>query len=824
MTRIFPAILAIVCCLNSSARAERIVLATASKAAATIVVPENPDAHARAAATDLQHYVERICGVKLPLRQDGKTVDGTGLYIGGCEPTTEADLPAADLNPETYAIRVREGNVFFTGRWPTPTQFAVVSFIEDNLGVRWFAPGELWEYVPQGKPGEWAVEVADVVKVPGTSPRIWSGHAWTGDWKTWNSRNKTVLSEVVPRRQFQNFLNRVFPPKKYGKEHPEYYPLINGKRWIPGDGDRYWRPCESNPEVLRLTVEYARRWLDERPTVDSFSLGMDDISHMCSCAECRAMDPRPDSYEKREFSDRHYKFVNAVARELKKTHPDRYVGTLIYHIARELPETVPKLEDNVFGFITERSALWWQEERRESDHELTRQWAKRCKHLSRYDYYGMGCLTPRFYPHAMAEQIKFDKSLGLEGMYTEVYTFPPHTAPMIWAFAKLQWDHTLDIDSLLDEFYAKMYGSAAPAMKEYFDLLERSWNTPRPGRTGWVHRSLVMQALAMSPDDVDEGLKLLEKALAESHDADVKHRIEIHQSALEYSSYAIYPYGISQELIAMTVTDEQSADRAVALIDRIDRLATERTEVWSAAARRDDLLGETLRGLGEKMGYLPVGQIARVEDGAMLGTMKVLAWCSQSAPEKLEAVAERLARSGDGSGTSVVQAFLWLQKTKPESVLLNGDFEADPATQDWSTWTRAPGTVFDVAQGKGRNGSTAVTIAGADGACYMNSAPVSPGEKYLCMAWAKADPAAIACGGTLTVRLRDKKGSWHKRRDLEPSVAMAGGLDDWQPLAVLVTIPEDCGGLVVMLGAGGQTEGVRAIFDDVTLYKLPQQK
>jgi len=218
---------------------------------------------------------------------------------------------------------VRGQTVLFEGRWPTPTCFAVYSFIEDDLGVRWFAPGDLWEYVPRGKRGELVVSVEERVKVPDTSPRIWSGHAWFPDWQAWDMRNKTVLSEVVPRREFQNNLYRVFPPSKYAKTHPEYYPLINGKRWIPSKGENHWRPCESNPDVLRLTVEYARKWFDTHPNIDSFSLGMDDISHLCGCANCRAMDPHPDSYEKHEFSDRHYKFVNAVAREIAKTHPDR---------------------------------------------------------------------------------------------------------------------------------------------------------------------------------------------------------------------------------------------------------------------------------------------------------------------------------------------------------------------------------------------------------------------------------------------------------------------------------------------------------------------
>lgn len=806
--------------LASEVCADEIVLATGGKPAATIVTPANPEARIAAAASELQHYVERICGVRLPIRSDGQAVTRTGLYIGRCQPTTEADLPPAGQNPETYTIRVRDGSVFFTGRWPTPTWFAVVSFIENELGVRWFAPGELWEYVPQGTAGELAVDVRARVKSPDTSPRVWSGHAWFDTWQQWNDRNKAVLSEVVPRRQFQNFLHQVFPPEKYSQTHPEYYPLIGGKRWIPAAGDRYWRPCESNPDVLRLTVEYASRWFDEHPTIDSFSLGMDDISHMCSCENCRALDPHPDSYEKRQFSDRHYKFVNAVARELKRTHPDRYVGTLIYNIARELPETVPQLEDNVFGFLTETSALWWQPGRKAADHELTRQWAQRCRHLSRYDYYGMGCLTPRFYPHTMAEQIRFDKSLGLEGMYTEVYTFLPHTAPMIWALAKLQWDHELDVDRLLEEFYAKMYGQSAPRMKQYFALLERSWNTPRPGRTGWTHRNLVMQALAMSPEDVQEGLRILDEALVSTNQPDVKRRIDVHLGALKYASYVIYPYGLSQDLLRSAVKDEASAETALERIERIDRLATERAEFWPAAGRRDDLLGETLRGLGDRMGYLATGQMAAVENGATLGTMRLLAWCTQSAPDKLQAFCGRLEKS-DGAGSSVVRAFLWLNESKPKSILSNGDFEAAPAALGWSTWTRISGAKFETVKGSGREGSAAAAISGAEAACWMQTVKAAPGKTYLCVAWAKPDPQGAECGGKLTVRLRDRKGSWLDRRDLEPSVNMVGGLEGWQPLAVLATVPEDGGGLVVMLGADGQAASARVIFDDVALYELP---
>jgi len=196
------------------ARSARVTIAADGKAGATIVLQADAPDRLRQAAVDLRKYVEKRCGVTLPLKSDGSRVDGAGLYIGQCEPSLPTDPPGADLNPETYAIRVRDGSVFFSGRYPTPAAFAVYSFIETALGVRWFAPGTDWEYVPPSSPGSLAVTVEERVKTPDTSPRIWSGHAWRPSWRRWNLRNKTVSGEVTPRRQFQNFLYRVFPPDK----------------------------------------------------------------------------------------------------------------------------------------------------------------------------------------------------------------------------------------------------------------------------------------------------------------------------------------------------------------------------------------------------------------------------------------------------------------------------------------------------------------------------------------------------------------------------------------------------------------------------------
>lgn len=588
------------------ALADPITLVDAEKPAATIVVQKDAGDLTRSAAADLRRYVQAISGVELPLNETGERVAGAALYVGSCAACNPSDMPDTNANPETYAIRVRDGSLFLLGRHDPATAFAVESFIEEDLGVRWFAPGELWEYVPKSTQGSLRIDVKSRVVTPDWSPRLWSGHEWTPDWKTWLLRNKAVCVPPVPFRNMQNYIHKVFAPEKYAETHPEYYPLIDGKRWIPSKDDRAWRPCESNPDVVRLTVEAAREYLDAHPEHNSFSLAMDDINHLCGCDKCRAMDASPDDYARKRFSDRHYKFVNAVARELAKTHPDKFIGTLCYNIARELPATVDKLEPNVFISMTQCCAEWWRPGRKEKDMELTRRWRERCAHMSRYDYMGLGFLTPRVFPHAMAEGMKFDHALGFEGVYNECYVVLPNVAPMMWMVSKLQWNTALDADALLDEFYTRMFAEASAKMKGYYSLLEQSWMTRRVGRSGWGHRNLATQACAMSLEDLDRAEELLDNARAAITDADVFRRVEIVAAGLQYGAYFTRMYALARERDSVPATTADGAKAA-----ELERLDKDREAFSKDAMLRDDILGDSLRGLRSRK-YFAADQIKRI--------------------------------------------------------------------------------------------------------------------------------------------------------------------------------------------------------------------
>jgi hypothetical protein len=434
----------------------------------------------------------------------------------------------------------------------------------------------------------------------------------------------------------------------------------------------------------------------------------------------------------------------------------------------------------------------------------------------------------------MAEQIKFDKSLGFEGMYTEVYTFLPHTAPMIWALAKLQWDSTLDIDELLAEFYEKMYGPAASAMADYFSLLEQEWNTPRPGRDGWVHRNIKRQALSVSPEGVDRGLDMLRQAIGLADNPDIRARIDIHRAALRYAGYAIKAYDLSQRIAATSVTGRQSADRVMRMVARVSRMAAEREPFWAECHDREDLLGQSIRGLGDHMGYLVNGHVGELEAGAFIGAMRALSWYQDHASDEFVAAVRRLQTPEGATLADTIRAWLWVQETRPQSLAINGDFddtesntqkaerdwETGDAPPGWSRWSRTPSATFDLAENRGRADSVAAAIMGAASACYLQSHQATPGDKYLALAWIRNGSPGLESDARLGIRFQQADGSWHNRPDLEPTVTAIPG-NDWQLLVVTFYIPDGASSLLLMPGAANQRQSGEVLFDDVALYKLP---
>ena len=88
-------------------------------------------------------------------------------------------------------------------------------------------------------------------------------------------------------------LGEIFPPEKYGSSHPEYYALVDGKRAVPGPNYDYKHEgqiCTTNPDVIRVAVEWAINFFDAHPEYAGVHMTLNDGGGFCECEMCQILD------------------------------------------------------------------------------------------------------------------------------------------------------------------------------------------------------------------------------------------------------------------------------------------------------------------------------------------------------------------------------------------------------------------------------------------------------------------------------------------------------------------------------------------------------
>ena len=125
----------------------------------------------------------------------------------------------------------------------------------------------------------------------------------------------------------------LIPPAKYWATHPEYFAMVNGER-------RFERTqiCLTNPDVLRISIEGVKRWMTEHPEATLFSVSSNDADGWCECPDCL----RVEAEEGSAHSGPIIRFVNAIAAETSKQHPDLLIDTFAYRYCENAPtKTAP---------------------------------------------------------------------------------------------------------------------------------------------------------------------------------------------------------------------------------------------------------------------------------------------------------------------------------------------------------------------------------------------------------------------------------------------------------------------------------------------------
>lgn len=556
--------------VNALAADGKLTLASGDASTYKIRLCTDPILAERTAADELQKYLRQITGVTLPIQEAGP-LPANAILVGRdavCD-SLVLDTPWTTLGEEGFGVTTAGSHLVLAGGRPRGTLYAVYSFLDQELGCRWFT--------------------ADVSRIPKQNPLVIS-----------SSINRTFVPQFEYRDIYtpqcltdwspHNFLNGRYETRKYGgnvgyagfyvhtfylflppgqyfAEHPEWYSWrsegtqgyglgtegIDYVREVSGgiQGERYYRNkvnghpgqlCLTSPEVVAAVTEKVREWLLANPSAEIISISQNDNrDQRCQCVSCKASEEAEGPSGEPRPSGTLIRFVNQIAGNVQAEFPDVLVDTLAYHYtldaplhAKPRPNVIVRVctgscylhpfvrpPDNTPGcginaaFVASMAA--WKTA-----------WAPNPPRLYIWDYISGQALVPYPNLNVLEPNIKFFRDSGVKGVFAQSFGDDVQGAELTglrsYILARLLWNPDYNRSNpnfARDEFVDFCYGPAAGPFKDYLALIEGKvpgfvWDPPHKWGYDWNSGSyLPPKVLSKAWELFDEAAALVAVGLPE---------------------------------------------------------------------------------------------------------------------------------------------------------------------------------------------------------------------------------------------------------------------------------------------------------------------
>lgn len=519
---------------------------------------------------DLAKYLKLATGRDFAAmaERDYSPDQGRPICVGMCAPVKAAlGIDRYGMDRDAFAVIATSDALMLAGPSPWATYWAVCQFLEDHVGVRWLIPGPLGEDVPARD----TITVPTMRRIysPAILSRLWSGAQYGGDW--------SLRQRIHGRYAFHHNLLNVFPPELFD-EHPEYFPVHGTERYRPGPADHSWQPCMTDEGGIAHAADVARAAFAANPQLESFSFGINDGHGYCECENCQAVDrPIPEWHGfSGDKSVLYYTWLNRIAENLERDHPDKMLGCLAYS-AVILPPPGMKLHRNIIPYLTSNRSDYWDPAFRRQDETMLERWAAATNQMGIYEYgYGMGFAIPRIYNHLFQDAIQHAVANNVKGFYAEVYPNWGLDGHKLYVMARLLWDPNADVDALTDDWNERMFRTAAEPMKRYFARAEAAWRENNFGHGHWAYRLAAdpAQFRIFPPEVVREMIGYLDEAAALAPDDVVRDRIGFFRKTFEITELLAGNYWASYEVEELMDAGAPVEEIAAAMRRVAERLGT----------------------------------------------------------------------------------------------------------------------------------------------------------------------------------------------------------------------------------------------------------
>ena len=494
-----------------------IELARGGRSDYRVVIAAGAEEPTPAAAKDFVQFFKEITGAELAIVTDDEARGEREILIGPSAHVDELMLGVdlSRLEDEEYLITTVDSSLILTGGKTRGVPNAVYTFLDEILGCRWYTPDVT--IVPRNptlavrrlyrrrKPAfkRRMISLANAAR-PAWSARVrlnhfspsvrWANHGQTTTWGDFLGDRRLAGSWIAAAKDWRTHVHALrlggLLTKQDADEHPEYFALVNGKR------DPAAQICYSQPGLVSVVAARAKEWIRKNPNATHVSISPADAHTLCQCDACteragaftyavhRLADgtpTRPDfEMTNHARTGMLMDFVNAVAREIAKDHPQILVHTFSYNETLCPPnETV--MEPNVIVEYANLYACTYHtfstcayNEGLHCFWSNLQRWGDKAKHvwIWWYDIYQPVFHPVAIFPHWRDNLLEW-RDVGVEGVYVQTHQHGGYLDQQwlqhlrAYVYAKTLWDPTRDVWEVIDEFARAFYGGAAEPMLAY---------------------------------------------------------------------------------------------------------------------------------------------------------------------------------------------------------------------------------------------------------------------------------------------------------------------------------------------------------------------
>ena len=486
-----------------------------------VVVANGTAPTVRFAAAEMTNYLSRVLGSAVPVSSapaDGKV----NVFLGESEWSRAEALDPTPLVRDGFISAAKGNSIFllgvddaridprgcFTGRagllnFERATLNAVYDFLERYADVRFFFPGELGTVVPR----------KESIVVPEGTRKVEPAFTerYFGWWNTakdgWYDKSVTV-QEVTARHWLQlrygssrkqccHGQRHFHYVSRFGKEHPEWFCLrADGTRNLTDTGgEPSWhnsKYCYTSP-IREEMYQDVKAFLSGKPASSRglkawgascraerdgkyVDIMPEDGFNECMCTNCQAA---YNKNEKAYATELIWGLTAEIARRLTAEGVEGGVSQMAYYPYDRVPDF--NLPPNVHVMLAVPGP--WatvMPERHAAQMKNLRDWTAKLGHkvwlwtyVGKYNgkMKGVPEISPRAYAKFFSEAAPYIIG-GYADNDTDRYMFE---ALNLYTYAKLGWNPSLDIEALLDDWNARLFGSAKDEMKAVYDILEEKW-------------------------------------------------------------------------------------------------------------------------------------------------------------------------------------------------------------------------------------------------------------------------------------------------------------------------------------------------------------